>query len=94
MTEGHGDNLLISNFDNRTRVDISGDFVSAFYITERYRYMPMESGYDVTVDSGIDICSFIQVIQQALSYARLHGMKVQINNPKVQRIIDARILNT
>ena len=83
MTEEHGDNLLISNFDNRTVVDENSNFVSVVHIQERYSYVAIAGGYSETVLAQGNRDLVRSAVANALDYAREHSLNVQINNPHV-----------
>jgi hypothetical protein len=91
--ERESDNLLISNFDNRTCTDDYGDLVSVVHIRERYSYSPIDGGYSETVVVQGSRPTLRAAVARALDYAREHGLKVQANNPHVREDIEAGLLD-
>ena len=91
--ERESDNLLISNFDNRTVVDENGNFISVVHIQERYRYVGIAEGYSETVIAQGNRERVRAAIAKALDYAREHQLRVQVNNPHVCDDIEAGLLD-
>jgi len=88
-----GDNLLVTNFDNRTIVDENSNFVSAVHLQERYSYSLVEGGYNETVIVEGNRDRLRAAVARALDYAREHGLRVQVNNPHVREDIEAGVLD-
>ena len=92
--EERGDNILISNYDRW--YDVGTHCVAAVYIQERYSYTPLDYGHGyretVIVEGNRD--RLREAVRRALEYARLHNLRVQVNNPHVQEDIEAGILDT
>ncbi len=88
-----GDNLLITNFDNRTILDENSNFVSVIHIRERHSYTAIDGGYDETVVVEGNRERLREGVRRALNYAREHGLRVQCNNPHVREDIKSGILD-
>lgn len=86
MTE-HGDNLIITNFDNRTIVDENSNFVSVVRIQERYHYTTIRGGYNERFIVEGNRERLRMAVTQGLDYARKHALTVQVNNPHVKEDI-------
>ncbi len=86
-----GDNLLVGGYDLGTFRHVDGGGVAVIHILETVGSVPVPGGYSRIVEC--DRAGMRKVVQEAIEYAREHGLRMQIYSRHVRADIEAGFID-
>ena len=86
-----GDNLVIGGYDLPSFRYVAGGGVATIHILEMAGSVPVAGGYNKIVEC--DRAGMRMVVQEAIEYAREHGLTLQVYSRHVRADIEAGFID-